>query len=195
VRIEPFGDWYKGTNQADNYTKLLDYNKPINVKSNAGIKGKTYNFKWADDMDGYHEYYLSRWGTKYGDLALTIPSTFKTGEKTYKVDFAQTIPIQVNNLIIPQIVKRDVNTGVEGVHKGKPRILIYNGLQTGAWSLLNSTTQAATAQTEYPQAHHVDDITTPTFDLNFGVPQEVYYTATSYTTNNLYAQYYDVQIK
>jgi hypothetical protein len=38
---------------------------------------------------------------------------------------------------------------------------------------------------QYPYVGHLDDIDTPTFDLNFGVPQVVYYPALTYTNNNL----------
>ena len=43
--------------------------------------------------------------------------------------------------------------------------------------------------------HHCDNITTPTFDLNFGVPIEVYYTATQFTNNNIFGSLYETQIR
>lgn len=90
------------------------------------------------------EYYFQRWGIDYGDYDYSVPSTFKKGDKEYKVDFAQTVPIQVGNLVIPQVITRDSTTNLVSPYKGKPRIFIYNGLQTGAWTLKNSTTGAGT---------------------------------------------------
>ena len=48
--------------------------------------------------------------------------------------------------------------------------------------------------TTYPYVGHLDDIDTPTSDLNFGVPQTVYYPATVYTNNNL-LQYHNTFIQ
>jgi hypothetical protein len=42
----------------------------------------------------------------------------------------------------------------------------------------------------YPVAHHIDNLTTSTFDLNFGVPVIVYYNAVTYTYNNLFLAYH-----
>lgn len=195
IRVETFNDYYGTTANAENYSKRLDYSRSISIKTNAGIEGKNYKFMFAEDRDSYKDMYYQRWGIDYGDLDYKIPTTFKKGNKIYKVGFAQTVPIVDSGIIIPQVVKRDPITNIASPHKGKPRIFIYNGLTTGDWDLRNSTTGAATAQTEYPLMHHIDSITAPTFDLNFGVPVETYYGATVYTTNNIFAEHYEVQIK
>jgi hypothetical protein len=93
---------------------------------------------------------------------------------------------------VPRILKQDENTLQTTPFKGKPRIFFYNGLYatTSSWDLVNSDTGAATSYTNVPQVHHLDDIDSPTFDLNFGTPNWVYYTATAYTSENLFARYY-----
>ena len=48
--------------------------------------------------------------------------------------------------------------------------------------------------TYYPYVGHLDDIDTPSFDLNFGVPEVVYYPATVYTNYNL-LQYHNTFIQ
>jgi hypothetical protein len=48
--------------------------------------------------------------------------------------------------------------------------------------------------TQYPYVGHLDDIDHPTSDLNYGVPQTVYYPATMYTNNNL-LQYHNTFIQ
>lgn len=195
VLIETFSEYYTDTTDYDNWTEKQDYNRDVRVSTNAGIDGKVYKFHFAEDRDAYKQYYFNRWGIDYGDLDYSVSSTFKKGEKDYKIGFAQTIPIDVDGLIVPQIVKKDESTGIVEPHKGKPRIFIYNGLKSGSWELRNSTTGTATSQTYYPQFHHVDDVTTPTFDLNFGIPIEVYYTTSNYTNVNLFSEYYDVFLK
>lgn len=195
IRVEPFGSYYGDTSDADNWTLKLDHTKEQRISSNAGIEGKVYNFRFAEDRDAYKQHYFDRWGSDYGDYVYNVPSTFKKGEKNYTIPFAQTVPIQVDDLIIPQIVKKDAVTNIVSPYKGKPRIFIYNGLKTGAWTLKNSTTGAGTAEASYPQLHHTQNVSSPIFDLNFGVPIEIYYTATAYTTNNLFSNYYDAFLK
>jgi hypothetical protein len=46
----------------------------------------------------------------------------------------------------------------------------------------------------YPYVGHLDNIDNPTFDLNFGVPDVVFYSAYIYTNNNLYS-YHETFIK
>ena len=191
IRIETFTSYYPTVDENENWTLKWDKSRETSIKSNAGIEGKEYHFKFAEDSDGYKELYFQKWGHHYGDYVYKVPTTFRKGEKEYKVGFAQTVPIDVGSLVIPQVVKIDPVTNSISPHKGKPRIFIYNGLQTGNWSLLNSSTGAATAELNYPQVHHVDNVASPTFDLNFGVPQEIYYTTNNYTTNNLFSVYYD----
>jgi hypothetical protein len=201
IRIEPFDDYYNPSNLADNWTMKLNHEQDIVIEPNAGIEGKVYKYKFAEDRDAWKQLYYNQWGTDYGDFEYTVPSTFKKGEKVYKVGFAQTVPVDVysaqagGNLIIPQIVTRDPQTGLDAPYKGKPRMFLYNGLITGAWRLRDSTTGAYTNEPKYPQVHHVDNVANPTFDLNFGVPTEIYYTATKYTTANLFNMNYATQIK
>lgn len=195
IEVETFNDFYGQTSDAENWSDLLDISKVQKISSNAKIEGKNYLFRWAEDRDMYKSIYFNEFGTDYGDLNYTIPTTFKTGDKIFKVGFAQSVPIDVSGLIIPQIVKRDEQTGLQTSHKGKPRIYLYNGLVSGSWDIINSSTSISTAETDYPQVHHVDDVAAPTFDLNFGVPKKIYYTTSAYTTNNLFAENYDVFIK
>ena len=64
-------------------------------------------------------------------------------------------------------------------------------MSTGNWRLVNSANNSVNVQTSFPALHHLDDNDSPTFDLNFGVPRIVYYTASAYTTNNLFTGYHD----
>ncbi len=47
----------------------------------------------------------------------------------------------------------------------------------------------------YGYAGHLDDPTTPTKDLNFGAPSEIYFTVSPYTGNGLFNVYWDSYIQ
>lgn len=77
------------------------------------------------------------------------------------------------------------------------RILYYGGLKAGDWTYRSLITGTAvdTSETQYPYAGHFDDPVTPTLDINFGLPAELYYQAKgqSITDNNLFNSYYSTQ--
>lgn len=62
----------------------------------------------------------------------------------------------------------------------------------GLWNLKDSSGDNFSSQ--YPYVGSIDDPYSPTFDLNFGVPKEIYITGiTSYTwpTSNLFTEYWE----
>ena len=190
----PEGDYFNDTDEADIWTDKLDRGSNIEIMAATMIEGKTYKFKWARDRDYYKQLYFDTYGQDYGDYDYNVPSTFKKGEKVYQLNSAQSCPVQIEgtDIIIPHIYQRDEATGVVKPHKGKARFFFNNGVTATAngWNLINSDTLAASAQAVYPQAHHLDDIDAPTFDLNFGVPTVVFYNATAYSNENLFYAYH-----
>jgi hypothetical protein len=88
--------------------------------------------------------------------------------------------------------------------KGKPfvvqikkgNVITGENMQTGAWNFIDEN-DLDNAQTEYPYVGHVDSIDAPSFDLNFGLPNYVFWNLSpsiGYTTNNLYV-YHEKFIK
>jgi hypothetical protein len=59
-----------------------------------------------------------------------------------------------------------------------------------SYRIKNNGTNVGTALTSYGYAGHLDDPFTPTNDINFGAPQEIYLSATTYPATNLFAAYY-----
>ncbi len=191
VVMEPIDSYFFETDDTDNWSDILDRDSEIEIESASTIEGKVYRFRWAEDRDYFKLKYFEKFGHDYGDYDYNVPSTFKTGEKLFQLKQAQTCPVSIDgtDIIIPMIVNRS-ESGVDTPYKGKPRIYLYNGLKScDDWTLENSDTGALTTNTQYPQLHHLDDLTTATFDLNFGVPKAVFYPATTYTTDNLFSTY------
>jgi hypothetical protein len=198
-KIEPIEDYFYGSNIFDDWTQLLDMSKPMTVLPASQIKGKVYKFLWAEDSDYWNKLYRDTYGIGYGDLHYQVPSTFEQGDRIWQVAFAQTVPVEIagTNIVIPQIVNRDPGTGVESPYKGKPRIFIYSGLRSSdPWVLRNSATPSTyQTYTSYPCINHLDDIDDPYFDLNFGVPEVVYWNASLYPTDNLWSEYHERSIR
>lgn len=196
ILFVPIDDFYFETDDVDQWSEKMDRGKKIEIMPAANIQGKTYSFEWAKDRDYYKQLFFETYGQNeldYGDKNYDVPSTFKVGTKKYQLKIAQSVPVQIEgtDIIIPHIYKKNEASGVTSPHKGKPRMFFYSGKRdSDNWYLVNSDTGVETLFDVYPVAHHLDDIDSPTFDLNFDVPYWVYYTATSYTNNNCFSNYH-----
>jgi hypothetical protein len=97
-------------------------------------------------------------------------------------------------VIIPRIISYDEVNGTTEPYRGKARVYFNLGkkvLTSSSWDLVNSNTGVAQTKTQYGLAHHLDDLTSPTFDFNFAPPEVVFYNLTAYTTNGLFTEYHD----
>lgn len=193
--VEPLFDFYQPTNTFDDWTQLLDHSKPQRILPSSMIEGKFYKYKWAEDNDYDNKRYRDRFGIGYGDYTYEVESTWKKGDRVYQLPFAQTIPTdELTPLVVPRIISYDEQTGIKKPFKGKPRIFMLNGLKAGAWRFTNVavTTNPTTYEdlTAYPAVHHFLNFQAPTFDLNWGLPQELQYTTNVITNLNLFSRYH-----
>jgi hypothetical protein len=72
------------------------------------------------------------------------------------------------------------------------RILFSKKKSANSWNI--TTGGNSYAKTSYGYAGHLDDPITPTEDLNFGAPSEVYFTAGTYPSSNLFNRFWSSYI-
>ena len=198
IEIEPLNDFYGDSNQALDWSYLVDRSKEIKVTPTTNLAAKNYNFQFETQDDLYNSKYLNDKKEQYGSFLFETQNQYATNNTDLKVPFAQ-IPLVLlagTQLIMPrtfQIVFSEFASGTKSPTKGKPFIVQLGALRTGSWNHRNGSNVDILRST-YPYVGHLDSIDTPTFDLNFGVPQLVYYTALAYTNNNLYS-YHETFIK
>lgn len=191
VTVEPLTDFYLPTNQFDDWTQLMDHDKDVEILPSSSVEGKRYVFKWAEDNDYDNKRYRDRFGIGYGDYAYQVESTWQQGDREYKVSLSQTIPTdQLTPLVVPRIISYDETTNVIKPYKGKPRIFIWNGLKAGGWRLSDNVISTYEDLTTYPSVHHFDNWQSPTFDLNWGLPEELQYITSVVTNKNLFTGYH-----
>lgn len=200
VKIEPITTYYYPTNDTDDWTDKRDTKKKAIIVPTINIaEGAEYFFRFAEDRDGYKLDYFNRYGIDYGDRLFKVATNFKKGTKLFQLStMAQSVPVQIDgtDLIIPRIVTLNTTTGYSSPYKGKARCFLNNGeISCDDWDLVNSDTLVASTQNTYPRAHHLDDLSSPTYDLMFINPQITYYIATDYTTSNLYERFYQTFIR
>ena len=198
LSIDPLNSFYNGSNNALNWTQLIDNSKDVKVTPTVNFASKEYAFEFMDDKDYFNERYREDVTKQYGAKSLISGSQFSKGTTKLKLPFSNKIlgEIPTTNLIVPRNfqVKTD-DSGISEItpKRGKPFIVqvkagVVGTLQSGDWFHVNEL-DVPTALTEYPYVGHLDDLDTPTFDLQFEIPSFVYYQFTAgmnYTTNNLY---------
>lgn len=177
----------------------IDKSKDVVVNPLSLIDGKTYKFSYKSDVDFFNKKYQDSYSEVFGTEIIDIDNDFIKAEKKNELIFSPT-PNVANytlGIAVPKIYKQDPLIGVQSVTPNV-RILYYGGIKqtTSQWTFKK---QGATdlLLNDYPYVGHTDDPQTPNYDLNFGLPKEVYYNyiGASFTTNNLYNRFYKNAIK
>jgi hypothetical protein len=198
LEIEPLSDFYNGSDNALDWTYLLDSSKQIKVTPTINFAAKNYNFEFEIEDDYWNSKYTNEFSEQYGSFVLSSQSQYATETTTMKLPFGQhpLALIDTTNLIVPrsyQINFDEFGNGQIVLKKGKSFIVQLGEMRVGNW-IHRDEFGTDFAQTFYSYVGHLDDIDNPTFDFNFGVPEVVYYATTIYTNNNLYA-YHEKFIK
>lgn len=188
-------DFY-GTGSTRVWTKKVDSSKPMTVEPMGALQARRYKLKYADDSDYWNKFYTEKWKESYGEKNLDITNDFLKNTEVNEVIFAPTPSIgdSSHDRIIPEIYQLG-NSGVQTATRSKLRLLYWGGSKATNFSWnYNSTIAGTSVETTYPYSGHLDNPISPTVDLSFGVPREIYYTnpygTTTYTNNNLYNIYH-----
>lgn len=188
VKIEPDITFYQDTSVFTDISDEVDYSKEIEIIPSANEFSKNLSYKWKQGTETDYKNYQTKWNEGYGDLSFDQPSYFAKGEQKIELPFATIIPYQITpQLLVPRFVDID-DAGVKKTTSGVPRLMFRNGMKTGSWQLVGSTTNNYNT---YPSVHHFDNWQNPTFDLNFKLVQELLYAASSVTNNNTFSVYHE----
>lgn len=204
LEIEPLSDFYNSSADAIDWSDKLDRSSEIKIEPTINFSSKNYNFNFETDDDYWNTRYLDDVQEQYGSFLIQSQSQFAVNDTNFKLPFSQkllaripeTSPGAYTDLIVPrsfQVKFNEDGTSLIEKKKGKPFILQLGGLRTGAWTHRD---EAGTDHSEidYPYVGHLNSLDSPTFDFNFGVPDYVFWSTTTYTTNNLY-MYHEKFIK
>lgn len=189
--IETRDDFYADGTVKD-WSKKLDISQNIEYTPLGDLDFRKFKYSYKKDTDSYNKKYEDNWKEVYGELVYDNGNEFLTNENKTELIFSPT-PL-CDDVSSDRVVSRIWDIQSNGTIKPKAfniRLLYYGGListnvnwnhtERGGVTVVNST---------YPFAGHVDSPTSPTLDLNFGVPREIYYRASQYTANNLFNTYY-----
>lgn len=197
LEIEPLSEFYNSSQDALDWTQLVDYSQPLNVQPTINYASKEYDFQFKQDGDYYNSQYTNTQLDNYGEFAILSQSQYATEITKMALPFSQKPLVEIHpSLIVPCAFQVNFDSSANGQvvpKKGTAFIVQVGKMRHATWKYHDEfNTQQNLSQ--YPYVGHLDDIDTPSFDLNFGVPEVLYYPATTYTNDNL-LQYHQTFIE
>ena len=189
--IKPYVDFYTGT--IVDWSDKLDHSKAVKIKPMSEINARYYNFKYKQDNDFYNEDYRKKFNEGYGDRIYDNGLEFAKDTESVDIIFAPSplFGTSTTDKVFPAIYKKSDNNTKEDPMDHIMRIMQINKI-TGvtSWSILNGATNLG-SNTAYLFAGHLNNPTTPTIDINFGAPQQLFFNLTSGDLSyNLFNVYY-----
>jgi hypothetical protein len=194
VNIAPYVDYYTNTERVD-WTQKVDRASPIRITPMANLTARFYDFKMKADSDYYNDLYQKRYNENYGQYIYDSAFDFEEQRQTVELIFSATplVGYSGEDKIYSSIMK--IENAIETQTDSNIRIL--QGLKVTGVTAWNITGQAS-GLTVYPYAGHYDDPDAPSNDINYGVPNELFFTLTNGAVNvnqfNVYWSSYMAEI-
>jgi hypothetical protein len=194
INIAPYIDFYSDTvtNSLD-WSQKIDMDSTMSIKPMSQLNARYYSYKYTPDTDFFNDNYLKKYGKSYGDNIYDSEFDFVKDTATSQIIFAPTVLTlhTGQDKLHPAIYKLSNNNTTEDPMDSVIRILMAKKITgVSSWKIINDAGGTLATLTSYGFAGHIDDPTTPTVDLNFGVPKELQFPATTYPTNNLFNTYH-----
>jgi len=191
--IEPYQNFYSGL--ILDWSDKLDRSKPIKIKPMSELNARYYNLKYTEDNDFYNENYKKVFNEGYADRVYDTAYEFSKDTDNVQIIFAPSVMIKATGTdkVYPAIYKLSNNNAVEDRMDSKVRIgMIKKITGVSNWRIQKQDGSGnwSGVLTAYGYFGHVDNPTTPTIDINFGAPLEIFFTPTSFPSNNLFNTYY-----
>jgi hypothetical protein len=194
LEIVPYNEFYQTfKDQALDWSDKLDQSQEITITPLSELSAKEYRLTFDDDADYWSTSYKTKFNEAYGESRTIIDNDFILDTKTVKVVFSPPVMReQVAGRIMIHLYK--VENGVKVPDNFKPRIAYWKPQieSPTPWNIAYSTGNIP--YNNYPYAGHLDDPITPSSDVLFANPREVYFSIGVYPGANLYQQYYEALI-
>ena len=181
--IETRDDYYAGGITRD-WNKKLARDKKVTIKPLGSLTAKEYIYTYSEDEDYYNARYQDNRGHAYGRRRIDMDNDFLNNTRKIEIDFAPTplVNDDVTSRIIPKIYDEDIEEGAKPVDI-ETRVLYFNPFRTSnpKWIFRYNGGNDSDEWGTYPYAGHLNDPIAPTLDLNFGIPNQLFYSANGYT--------------
>ena len=198
IIIEPRKDFY--TTDILDWSQKLDYSQEHTLTPTGVTNKQKYIYTYKKDADYYNKKYEASWLDVYGTRDVYLENDFNKTEHKTELIFSPTPMVGQldNNRVVSTIIDVD-ETLQQKTIKSNIRILYYSGLKNSSNNWVHEALAGNVFRGEYPYAGHFNDPYTPTIDLNFGLPKEIYwdntYASITITNANLYETYHRKELE
>ena len=196
--IEPRKDFY--TTDILDWSGKLDYSQEMNLTPTAVTNKQKYIYTYKQDADYYNKKYEASWLDIYGSRNVYLENDFNKDEHKTELIFSPTPMVGqlANSRVVSTIIDVDATLQQKTI-KSNIRILYYGGMKVSSNNWIHSSLGMGIWRGEYPYAGHFNNPYTPTIDINFGLPREIYYDNTygsiTITNANLYETYHRKELE
>lgn len=200
LKIQPFIDFYADATAVD-WSNKVDRSKPISYKPMGELNSRYYEFNFKEDSDYFNDFYKKRYNKNYGSYIYDSQFEFVNEKTEVNLIFSGTpiVGYAGEDKAYSTILKQTGSgTIVEENTDSNIRILQTMKV-TGvtSWDIKNGATVLG-SYTVYGYAGHFDDPDAPTNDIQFGVPEELFFTLAGGSLNvnqfNVYWSAYMAEI-
>ena len=156
--------------------QIVDRSKDYLIKPLGALDAGRFIFTDQEDKDSLNDTYKKVYDETYGQQIINVDNDFITTDKTIGTIFAPTplYSVSENDRVISAMLF--VNDNGEVVEAtAKIRLLYYGGLLPTQKPWVLGQNLIPDFKITYPYAGHLDNPYAPTFDLNWGVPKQLYY--------------------
>jgi len=197
IYIEPFTSFYD-TGAVD-WSLKIDNDGEQFIQVGDPEARKSITFKYRDSGDALGKLYNQTFEGGYASREWQTDNYNAQGQQVVETKCATVIPASYNSGLV---IGRTFDIDSNGAPKAKVpgyRIAQYNYVaipSNAPWFLLTDLEPTFVPFTSIPFISHLDNPYSPTFDLAFGMPKQIYYRAfasgsvVDYTNTNLFNTYW-----
>ena len=192
--IEPYADFYEDT--LTDWSDKLDLGQPIKSKPLSMSTSKSYLYSYKEGKDRLAKLHQDTYGRIYGTREKITENEFQKEQKKLQVSFIPSVLTNVAGTDRYITAAYELN-GVTPKPSPGLRILIYKP-EVITSNAYNVNVQGTNVEFDfYAYAGHLDNPSSPTFDLNFGITEAIYYAVgaqVNITNSNVYNVYHSPKI-
>ena len=191
LKVLPFVTFYEDATSVD-WSLKVDRSKPMRIKPMSELNSRYYNYKYRQDNDFYSENYRKKFNEGYGDYIYDTGYEFAKETQSVELIFANSVLGEYTGTdkTFASIFKLSNSNNTEDRMDSVIRIMQAKKITgVSSWAIKNGGTTLGSG-TAYGYAGHLDDPSTPTFDLCFAPPKELNIDVSTYTANNLFNNYW-----
>ena len=156
--------------------QIVDRSRDYLIKPLGALDAGRFIFADQEDKDSINDNYKNIYDEVYGQQIINVDNDFITTDKTIGTIFAPTplYSVENNDRVISAMLFVNENGQVTEA-TAKIRLLYWGGLLPTQKPWRFGLDLFINNQSFYPYAGHLDNPYEPTFDLNWGVPKQLFY--------------------